>query len=453
LKLFPLLVLAVWLFPAKLLASCSPDMMLLGQVSYTNKALSIWRIDGKNPYTANNVYNDLVLKYDSVCHLIEEKVDLDMSLYGLAYYPHEDVDSFEKDDNHLRLLIDKLKLSYAVSDNVRGDLGKLRSKSGLFYLQSPASLMNNYYSGFKPSRIYDYSMKQAYSESFWGAVISKDTEKQSLSLSVSPKLTQIDKRYESSSNWSATERSNANERYMISYTDYRFGEHTPSMNLMLGDSKSVAFSNSYNYSPQFAINAELAYHFNQQWRHLETGKAEMVQHYAFPADLYTTSNDDGVELALGLQYTTDRFSQFGVEYYFQSEGYSAAEWRKQTDLIRFLNQEAKVALLDQAFDAYKYLMAAEISNTSNKGYFLGKHYLNTYASFLMNDQSSIQSFIVLNMRDKSSLLGITYNKPLEKLDKKLEMYTGVYTAFGNQDSEFGLFGETIGSYLGFKYHF
>lgn len=76
------------------------------------------------------------------------------------------------------------------------------------------------------------------------------------------------------------------------------------------------------------------------------------------------------------QYTSDSFSVFGVEYYFQSEGYSRAEQRQQRELIDFLNTTTGYAPLDQAFDSYKYLMASEISNTANQGMLQGKHYLN-----------------------------------------------------------------------------
>jgi hypothetical protein len=179
----------------------------------------------------------------------------------------------------------------------------------------------------------------------------------------------------------------------------------------------------------------------------------MVEHYLFPSSLYNTKNDDGVELALGMQYTADNFSLFGIEYYFQSEGYSRAEWQKQTNLIKFLNQQTNYAPLDQAFDSYKYLMGSEISNTANKGSLLGKHYINLYASILMDDKSSLQPYAVINMMDKSSMLGVHYNKPLEQTDGKLEIYTGAYTAQGSRDSEFALFGDTAGIYSGFKYHF
>ncbi|WP_434777981.1 hypothetical protein [Neisseria sp. Ec49-e6-T10] len=437
------------------MAAClsDSDLVVLGQISYTNKKTLIWQIDRKNPYTANNVFNDLVLKYSNNCQLIDDKLDLDFSVYALAYYPYKDVGTFEKDDNRMRVLLDRLRLSYTVSDSVRLDVGKLRSKGGIFYLKSPASLLNNHYSGFKPTRIYDPTMKQAYTESFWGAMLARDTDSHSLSLTVAPKLTHIDKRYESSSNWSATKRSNASDRYLFTYTDYRFNSHTPSISVMLGDSKSIAFSNSFNWSDQFVINAELAYHFNQQWRHLDAKKVEMVQHYTFPTQLYSKNNNDGVELGLGMQYTTNRFSQLGLEYYFQSEGYSTSQWRKQTDLVKFLNQKTNYMPLDQAFDSYKYLMASEVYNTSSKGNLQGKHYINAYANILMEDQSSLQPYAVLNLMDKSSMIGLHYNKPLYQLDKQLEVYTGVYAALGSNDSEFGLFGETIGTYLGFKYHF
>ena len=449
------LMLPMLLLPAERVAAClsDADLELFGQIAYVRKMPSAWQIDGANPYRANNGYNDLAVKYSNRCQLIEDRLSFSVALYGLAYYPFQTTGAFEKDDNRMRVLFDRLSLSYNLSDTVRLDAGKIRNKGGLFYLKSPAGLLNNDYAGFKPTRINHPAMKQAYTESFWGAVLSEDSADRSLSLTVAPKFTHIDKRYESSSNWSALERSNSSDRYLLTYTDYRFDNFTPSASLMLGDSKSLALANSYNLSPQLIFNAELAWHMQQQWRHLDRDSAERVQNYAFPEELYRTNDKQGIELALGMQYTTDRFSQFGVEYYFQSEGYSAAQWRKQTDLIKFLNQRTHYAPLDNAFDAYKYLMASEIYNTSSKGNLLGRHYLNSYASILMQDQSSLKPWVVINMLDKSSIVGITYTKPLDKWSKQLEIYTGVYAAFGNKDSEFGLFGETLGNYLGFNYHF
>jgi len=54
--------------------------------------------------------------------------------------------------------------------------------------------------------------------------------------------------------------------------------------------------------------------------------------------------------------------------------------------------------------------------------------------------------------DKSALVGIHYHKPLKGMDEKAEIYTGWYSALGSKDSEFALFGETLGIYAGFKYH-
>ncbi|MBV4413077.1 hypothetical protein J0B02_09670 [Enterobacteriaceae bacterium YMB-R22] len=448
-------VLPGLLAPLPLLATClsTPDVVVFGQMSYVNKRPSLWKIDGKNPYTGRNTFNDIAVKYADSCQVIENKLNVDIALYGLAYYSYRDAGAFEKDDNRTRVLLDRFRVSYNVSSSVRLDVGKIRTKQGLFYLKSPSNLLAGYYAGFKTTRIYDPSMKQSYFESFWGATLAQDTQNYSLSLTVAPKLTDIDKRYESSSNWSASRRANARERYLLTYTDYRMDKHTPSVNLLLGDARSVAISNSYNWTPQFVINAGMAWHDRQQWRHLDGDKARMVERYAFPSELYGIRKKNGVELALGMQYTTDRFSQLGLEYYFQSEGYSSGQWRQQTDLVKFLNQRTNYAPLDQAFDAYKYLMASENYNASSKGSLLGKHYINGWASLLLADRSVIQPYAVLNMVDASAMLGIHYNKPLDRLDKKLDVYTGVYTALGSKHSEFGLFGEAVGTYLGFKYHF
>lgn len=448
-------MLPALLLPAKLVASClsNPDVMVFSQVSHVSKTPSLWRIDGKTPYASSNSFGDLAIKYSDRCALIENKLSVDFSLLGLAYYPLRDSGAFEQDKNRMRGLLDRFRVSYNATDSIRFDIGKLRAKEGLFYLKSPSNLLNNYYAGFKTARVNEPTLKQSYYAAFWGAVLSHDTVNHSLSLTVAPKLTRIRKRYESSGNWSELARSNASERYLLSWTDYRVDNHTPTLSLLLGDSPSVAFSNSYNLTPQFVINGEVAWHRRQKWRHLDGDKVRQAESYAFPSALYSTRDNDGVELALGFQYTTNTFSQFGMEYYFQSEGYSSAQWRQQADAINFFNQRTGYAPIDTVFDAYKYLMASETYNTSAKGQLMGKHYLSGWASFLLADLSTVQPYAVVNMRDHSSTLGLHYNKPIEQMDNKLDVYTGIYTAFGNSHSEFGLFGETLGTYAGLKYHF
>ncbi|MGS0066672.1 hypothetical protein ACUOJY_31470, partial [Escherichia coli] len=109
-----------------------------------------------------------------------------------------------------------------------------------------------------------------------------------------------------------------------------------------------ALSDSYHYTPQLTLNVDAAYHRSQQWRHLSHRETAQVEEYQFPDSLYETKDESGVELALGGQYTSDSFSVFGVEYYFQSEGYSRAEQRQQRELIDFLNTTTGYAPLDQA---------------------------------------------------------------------------------------------------------
>lgn len=430
----------------------SADVVLTGQTSYVNKKKSLWRIHGSNPYTADNVYNDIAIKLSSACSVVKDKLDLDFSFNALGYYPSFSVGAFEKDSHRSKVLTDQLRLSYVLSDTTRLEGGKLRTPQGIFFLKSPATLLTNFYSAFKATRLYDKQMNSAYEESFWGARLSREYRNYALSLTVAPKLTSIKKYYDSSSNWSANERSNSNERYLLSYTDFHFARHTPSLNLMLGDSPSIAIADSYNYTSQLIINAELAVHQAQQWRHFSKTNKEKVQQWRFPSSLYSAENKAGAELAIGGQYTTDRFSVFGLEYYFQSEGYSKSEWREQTDFIRYLNKKTGYAAIDQAYDNYKYLMGSEISNTSNRGMLQGRHYINAYASLLNEDRSSLQPYLVMNVVDRSALVGIHYLKPLKGMDEKAEIYTGWYSALGSKDSEFALFGETLGIYAGFKYH-
>lgn len=428
------------------------DVTLFEQVSYVNKQASVWQIDGKNPYTENNGYNNFGISLSGGCSPIENVLTLDYALYGLTYYAVHTPGKFEEDDHRSRALIDRLSLTYTVSDSILLEAGKLKPKPGLFLLRSPSALHRAYSASFKSTRLYDPSMAAAYQESSWAAKLSTDTRDGSLSLTLVPRLESIDRRYESAGNWSADQRGNSSEEYLLSYTDNRFGDYIPTFNLMLGDNHSLAMANSYNYSPQLVLNAEVAYHAEQQWRHLSEQNAAKVERYQFPSSLYESGQKDGVELAVGGQYTSDNFSVFGLEYYFQSEGYSRSQWRKQNDLISFLNKPTGYGVLDRAFDDYKYLMASEISNTSSKGMLQGKHYLNAWASLLSDDRAKLQPYLTVNLMDGSSMFGLHYSTPLSRIDERLEAYTGVFTSQGSSDSEFALFGDTLGVYSGVKFY-
>ncbi|RAU50201.1 hypothetical protein DBY68_009815 [Pseudocitrobacter sp. RIT415] len=428
------------------------DVTLYEQVSYINKQTSAWQIEGKNPYTRHNGYQEAGVGIRTGCSIIDNKLDLKLNLYGINEYALKPAGKFESDDSRTRALINRLSLVYSASDSVQFEAGKLGASSGMFFLRSPSDLQTHYYTGFQSTRLHDPKMASVYQSSSWAGKMSVETRDYAFTASVVPKLATIDKRYITSGNWSASQQGNSDEAYLLSYSDHRFGEHTPSVTLRLGPSPSVALSDSYHYSPQLTLNIDAAYHRTQQWRHLSRHKVAQVEQYQFPNSLYETADENNVELALGAQYTRDNFSVFGVEYYFQSEGYSRAEQRQQRDFIDFLNTRTGYAPLDQAFDSYKYLMASEISNTANQGMLQGKHYLNTYASLPLAGGATLQPSMVVNVMDRSTLLNVHYSTPLSAINNQIEAYAGAWSALGHRDAEFALFGDTLGLYLGFKYY-
>jgi len=422
------------------------------QISTVSKQDSSWRIEGKNPYTRNNFFNDAGVNLDGRCSLIDNVLDMDFSLYGLTWYSVRPLAEFEKDDRRSRAVVEQLRLAYTVSDSVQIDVGKLRIKPGLFYLRSPGSLISQYYGGFKPTRLYDPQLRSVYQSTPWAATITADNREHALSLTFVPKLATIDQYYLSSGNWSESQRGNSSEAWLLSYTSHQFSDHTPGIRVLLGHSRSVALSDSYSYTPQMTLNGEVAYHGGQRWRHLSDQKRQELEHYQFPSSLYDVEDKSGVELAVGGQYTADNFSIFGLEYYFQSEGYSRSQWDKQKNLLHFLNTQTGYAALDDAFDSYKYLMSSEINNVGNKGMLQGKHYFNAWSSVRLDGGATFQPYWVINLTDASSLAGLHFSTPLSALSDKLETYSGIYASLGRAHTEFALFGENVGLYIGFKYY-
>ncbi|MGD8106527.1 hypothetical protein ACQE32_07655 [Pantoea sp. FN0302] len=440
-------------FPLRLLAECLPeaDIQLYAQQAWRHRETARWQIDQKNPYRDNSGVSDMAIRYDNRCELKANMLSADLSLVGMAYYPWQTPGAFETEKNHTRLMLHRLSFAYQPSETLLFTLGKFSAKPGRFYLKSPADLLHTYYSGFKPGRIYDPVLQAIYAESFWGIQLSADALHYAWSVTVVPQLTQIRRRYESSGDWSALERSNASARYLLSYSDYRLPDHTLSVSLRAGESRTLAVADSFHPAPQWMFNAELAWHGNQQWRHFAEQRAAQVQNYLFPSALFQRGRQSGIELALSGQYTTQSFSHFGVEYYFQSEGYSRQQWRNQINFIRYLNQRTRFAPIDRAHDAYKYLMAAEIDNIANKGNLQGKHYLNSYATLITADSANLRAYSIVNLLDKSIMLGLHFNQPLAQ--ENIDFYSGVYSTQGSSNSEFGLFGKMVGVYCGFKYYF
>ncbi len=445
--------LALLLFPLPLAADCQPqaEVALYAQQAWTHRSASRWQIGQKNPYRVDNGISDLAIKYANRCELIANVLSADLSLVGLAYYSWRRPGDFEKDRGHARALFHRLSLAYQLSAMLLLSAGKFSAKPGLIYIKSPADLLRNYDVGFKMGRIYHPTLQTNYSDAAWGIKLSAEQPDYGWSFTAVPQLTRINRRDESSSDWPAIQRSNASGRYLFSYSDYRLPGHLPAVSLRLGDSPALAVADSFYPAPQWLLNAELAWHAKQQWRHFMDAWAEQVENYAFPNALFQRTRQQGMELALSAQYSNQSFSQFGVEYYFQSEGYSRQQWRRQAAFIRYLHQHTGYASLDGARNAYKYLMAAEIDNIARQGNLQGKHYLNTYATLMMANDASLRAYSIVNLQDKSALLGLHMNQPLTSAG--IDIYGGAYGTQGSGNTEFGLFGKTAGVYAGIKFLF
>lgn len=128
------------------------------------------------------------------------------------------------------------------------------------------------------------------------------------------------------------------------------------------------------------------------------------------------------------------------------------EWCKQCELMIFLNMLIGYVLFDRVFDFYKYLMVFEISNMGNKGMLQGKYYFNVWFSVQFMYQIVVQFYFIVNLMDKSILLGFYISVLLIFIDDQLEVYIGVYLVLGSVNFEFVFFGDVVGGYVGFKYY-
>ena len=438
-----------------LASACLPEqqLQLFVQQSYVWRADARWRIAANRPWRTHNGYSDMAVQYDHRCRFPNHRLAAEATLAGVAVYPWHSPGDFAQDNRRVRLLIPRLNVSWALSDAVSLTVGKLQAPAGLFYLKSPTALLPGYYAGFQSSRIYDAAWQETYSESAWGLRLAAESRDYAWSLTATPQLARIPQRYQASGNWPALARSNASARYLLTYTDYRQRDHTPTVSLRLGDGHVLAVADSFRPAPQWTLNAALAWHARQQWRHFAGQRARQVAQGAFPSSLYQRDHRAGIELALGGHYTADDFSQSGVEYYFQSEGYSRHQWRRQMRFIDYLHQRTSSGALASVMNAYKYLMAAESDNVANQGNLQGRHYLHGYATLALRHQLSLRAYSVLNLQDSSMMFGLQLSKALTRPGRNLDIYGGIYATQGGGDTEFGLFGAASGIYSGLKYYF
>ncbi len=362
--------------------------------------------------------------------------------------------------NQGQALFNQASATWQPSNNVFVDIGKLIKSSGFLFSSSPLDLLHNVNGNRRSVHVNALGdrWRNFYTEGALGGAWSLFNTHGTVEATVMPRLVSNPHRQNSASDWSMLERTNSTDRYLLSYASSGLESFNPTVSLLLGQQKTLALGTSGNISDSWVFNLEGSVSQGKTWRHLDTEAAYTTRNYQTVTTPFSTP-DRGVsaDIGAGLRYTNQDQTEYGIEYYGQSQGYSRGEWNALFETVSFVNGGYRNPLLpgtglpavQAGYQQYSSMMAAEIDNVGRSGHLQGKHYLTLYTSSNKNELKRIDWRVsgVMNLVDQSTMLNLHLNT---HVTDQVEVYTGAGLSFGSQRSEFGTFGEKGNYYAGIR---
>ena len=358
------------------------------------------------------------------------------------------------------LVVNQGYLSWAMRDDLALDIGKIRRSSGYLLAISPLDVLRNPVGYLRNVQVNQSGARwrNFYDEGSFGLSASLFRDEGTFELLALPQLTHGRNPRSSVADWTMLERTNASDRYGLSYTSGGFDRFNPTLVLLAGQTPTLALGGSGALNDKIILNIEGALTQGQKWRHLNGQAAQQLQQQHAVDNLFQQdSQHPGAELGVGLRYAGQYETEYGMEYYTQSQGYSRTEWRTMFDTAGWLNggyqQTIPPAWLTpevrEGYRQYARWMAAEVDNSGRYGYLQGKHYLSAWISRQNSGvlRPSVTLSGLVNLVDGSSMMTLQVNS---YLTDALEGYVGTRAALGSTRSEFGFFGEKGMFYAGLR---
>ncbi|TQI80539.1 hypothetical protein FHU10_4590 [Serratia fonticola] len=417
---------------------------------------SLWRFD--DPAFRNNTVANLYLSSVGRCTLTESLSIKAQASGEYALQAHQPGTLEDKRHQGLGIL-NEATASWAATDSLYIDVGKVRKTSGYLFSVAPLDLLRNTSGNMRSVRVFGLGdrWRNFYDEGAYGISSSLYRNEGTYTLAAFPRLKRNDQRQEAASEWDALLRTNSNDRYYASYTATGLKAFNPTFSILAGDQKTLALGTSGNLTDNLILSVEGSLSHGQTWRHLDTASARAMRQLAYVQEPYKIrSNGAQADIGVGLRYTTDDQTEYGAEYYGQSQGYSRSEWKDNFDTIRFVNGGYAKQLpsflvpgVRDAYQQYSRMMAAETDNVGRAGNLLGKHYLTLYTRTNKEQVGSIDWSVsgMVNLVDGSNAVNLHLSTPLKN---NFEVYTGVAASFGSKESEFGTFGDKGNIYAGMR---
>lgn len=392
-----------------------------------------------------------------------EKVSMKLDVSGEYTFQNHQPGTLEDKQRQGSVFVSNAALSWSLKNNLFLDVGALQKSKGFLFAASPLNLFKNYFGGQRS--IHNHALadrwRNFYDEGAIGANVSWFRDQGTLDAAIFPRLVRNKHRRFSASDWDTLERTNASDRYLISYTSTGLTQLNSAVSLLLGDEKALSFGLSRNLNDRWILSVESALAYGQSWKHLSDRNARAIQRGEYVEEPFRQRKYGlNADVGVGLRYTSSSQTEYGIEYYGQSQGYSRRQRKQLNALLDYINggyaSQFSVPgmgippALQTSFRDYSRQFAAEIDATTRKGSLQGKHYLTLYSSSNKNELHRVDWKVsgTVNLVDYSSVVNAHLST---QVTNHLEAYVGSAFMFGNSQTDFGSFGEKGTYYAGIRY--
>ncbi|MEQ5204695.1 hypothetical protein ABN228_19580 [Providencia rettgeri] len=429
-----------------------------GEGISSHSSSSLWQFKNK-AFRNNSIINTYMTAVGS-CTLTDF-LSFKTQVSGEYAFQDNQPGALEDKKNEGLALLNEAVLSWMVNEALYIDVGKLRTASGNLFSVSPVDLLRSTSSYMRSIRVNELGdrWRSFYSEGAYGGSATLYRYEGTYIFWVLPRLTSNKKLNDSAVNWGALDRTNSTDRYYASYTNNGLKNLNTTYSLLGGDQKTFAVGISGNLTDRLILSVESSVSHGETWRHLDMASARQIRDLRYISDPYKTrSSDIEGDLGISLRYTSDNQTEYGAEYYGQSQGYSRGEWKDVFNTIKFVNGGYRNAIpayaitpsVSSSYEQYSRMMAAEIDNSSRKGNLQGKHYATLYMRTNKEKVGQIDWAVsgTTNLVDHSYVMNLHLSTPLKN---NFLAYTGVSACFGSKNSEFGTFGEKGNGYAGMQF--
>lgn len=352
-----------------------------------------------------------------------------------------------------RAYLNEAYLTLAAPGDVLVDLGKKDIANGYLLFLSPMDLLRGPIDPppYGITHAAAPSWRSSYREGSVGVSATKFMGGGSVQLAAFPSLAG-DPGDAPVSQWSSLQRSNHSATVYAAYSANLWESFNPKfVGLSTSERQTWGGGVSDVLAEGVVFTLEFARSSRSEVHRLSKPAADNLFTGGFPqgASVLERTPGGSRQLAVGLRVNGPQKTTLIGEFYYQSDGYTKADWERYFQFSSFA-LAAYGASGFPPFLGYQRLLLSAADSDNRRNVLLGKRYLTLGVERATDGDERLgwHASVLSNADDRSSLLNLhlTYG-----VAPGAELYLGGRTMVGRQRSEFGRFGQSFLVYLGLKF--